>query len=108
MLELYLRSIPDINIPLDGFKFLKVVRETDSEMQVIALSYLLPYEEVPMELTLKQSAEVTEYFLRYGKSDNQWKSQTEAKRWKSVYLYATSNIEPSWNWQKETTGKLDS
>ena len=106
MLEMYVCAIPDLNVSLDGFKILQVVRETESEIRVVGLSYLLPDAEVPMELELKKELEFTSYFLRFGKTDIHWESQTESKRWKSVYMYATESGDLTWNWQNSISGKL--
>lgn len=104
MVELYIRALPDLNVSLDGFRFLKVVNETDSEIEIVGLSYLLPPKEAPMELTLNKQTDVTSYFLRFGAFHRSL--QTDAKRWNAVYLYASGNVEAEWTWLEPVTGKL--
>ena len=103
MLELYLRALPNLNVALDGFRFLKVLRETDSEISVVGLCYVLPASEVPMKLTLVKETEFTTYILLFGDLS----SQSAEKRWKAVYLYASGDAEKTWSWQKPISGKLN-
>jgi len=106
MVELYLRALPNLDEALDGFKFLNVVRECDTEIMLVGLSYVLPGDEIPMELTLQKSKKFTSYSLRFGENDSIWKSQTTSKRWKSVYLYAAGGHGKTWNWKKSVSGNL--
>ncbi|MCB0719814.1 MAG: hypothetical protein KDD65_15310 [Bacteroidetes bacterium] len=105
-LEHYARSIP-LDVALDGWRLLHIARETQTSLHVIGLSHVLPVGELPVEFELTRQGQSTRYQARVGVDDDRWRSLTESKRWKAVYLHATSGRDEDWNWAAAISGVLD-
>jgi hypothetical protein len=104
-LELYLRAIP-IRVVLDGWKQLQLVHETATSLRAVGLMTVLPTGERPLEVELFREHGSTRYWLRTGVDDAHWRSLSESKRWKAVYLYASGDRDEQWNWSEPISGYL--
>jgi len=105
-LELYLRTIPNLNVSLDGWRMLRVVRETSASLRAVGIIYVLPTGELPLEVELSREPGSTCYWLRIGTSDARWESLSDSKRWTAVYLYASGDREEGWTWSEPISGSL--
>jgi hypothetical protein len=105
-LELYLRAIPNLDVTVDGWKLLRIVHETTTSLRAIGIMYVLPPGELPMEVDLSREVGSTQYSVRVGIDDARWKSLSDAKRWKVVYLYASGDRDEEWNWSEPIAGCL--
>jgi hypothetical protein len=105
-LELYLSSIPNLGVALDGWSQLRLVRETATSLRAVGIMYVLPTAELPVEVDLSRDRDSTHYFIRIGINDDRWSSLTESKRWKAVYLYASGDRDEEWNWFVPISGSL--
>ncbi|MEN7342990.1 MAG: hypothetical protein AAAFM81_08595 [Pseudomonadota bacterium] len=97
-MELYLRAIPNLDVAVDGFTYLNVIEETNTELHAVGISYVLQSSAVLIETILKFDEGVVKYEIRVGIDDALWRSLSESKRWKVVYLYASEGAEPTWTW----------
>ncbi len=105
-LELCLRTIPNLNASVDGWRVLRIVRETDTSLRAVGIMYLLPTGELPIEVELSRELNSTRYWLRMGLADARWKSLSGSKRWTAVYLYASGERDEGWTWSEPISGSL--
>lgn len=103
-LELFLCA--NLNAALDGWKMFQLVTDTATSLRAVGIVYVLPHGELPAEVTLSASAKGVQYRLQIGTGDPQWKSLSDAKRWKVVYLYANGERDEVWTWATPISGYL--
>jgi len=102
-IEGQLRGTPDMGA-IDGFNTLHVLEETDTNLRVAGMVYFLPSSLIPLDASFNTTNGGTSYRVKLGAEDGKWKRLTEKKRWSAVYLYATENYEPQWNWEPTQKG----
>jgi len=105
-LELYVRAIPNLDVAVDGWKTLRVVRETRISLRAVGLMHVLPASELPLEVELSREIGSTRYRVRVGSDDARWGALSNSKRWKVVYLYASGEGDEEWNWREPIVGCL--
>lgn len=105
-LYLYLRAIPNFEVAVDGWRMLRVASETTESLRAIGIMYVLPTGELPIEVELSRELRSTRYALRIGIDDTLWRSLSDSKRWKAVYLYANRERGEEWNWSQPISGCL--
>jgi hypothetical protein len=103
-LYVYLNDISEIDIALDDWKMLRVVRETAESLHAVGIMYVLPSSEVPIEVELSKQSGSIAHVVRVGILDERWNSLSDSKRWKACYLYATGEQEAGWNWSEPMSG----
>lgn len=103
---LFLRALPNLDVTVDGWKTLQIVRETDDFLQAVGIMYVLPNGEPPFEVVLRRRPNETLYWLRVGVDDDRWNSLSEAKRWKLVYYYAQGQRNEEWEWSEPISGSI--
>lgn len=106
-LELYLRAIPNLDIAVDGFTYLNVVEETNTELRAVGISYVLSSNSLPIEVAFQYVDGLAEYRILVGVNDGLWKRLSDSKRWKAVYSYATEGAQAEWNWDHAVEGRLE-
>ena len=106
-LELYLRAIPSLDVAVDGFTYLNVVEETNTEMRAVGISYVLPSSLLPIEVVFQYVDGIVEYRILVGVDDELWKRLSDSRRWKAVYLYATEGAPAEWDWDQVVEGRLE-
>jgi hypothetical protein len=103
-LELFLRTVPNLHIAVDGWKMFRVASETASSLRVIGIMHVLPSGNLPVEVTLSTDAAATQYRVLTGVADSRWESLSDAQQWKAVYLYASGEREETWTWASPILG----
>ena len=91
---------------VDGWRLLRLVHEGEASLRAVGLMYVLPSSELPLEVQLSRVPGSTRYWARMGLNDERWKSLSDAKRWKVVYLYASGDGKEEWNWSAPISGSL--
>lgn len=76
----------DIDITVDGWEMLHIIRETDDVLETAGLMTLLPRGCVPIAVSCKACESGFVWSALIGQADEAWRSFSESKRWKSVYL----------------------
>lgn len=104
-IEGQLRGTPDMGA-IDGFNTFHVLEETDTKLRVVGMAYFLPSSLIPLDASFSTTNDGISYRVKLAAEDGKWKRLTEKKRWSAVYLYATENYEPQWNWEATLTGFL--
>ena len=104
-IEGHFRGIPELSA-IDGFNTFHVLDESPTRMRVIGLAWFLPSSLIPLEASFQASDSDISYSVMLGAEDPFWQSLRERKRWSAVYLYATENLGPPWNWGKTLQGSL--
>jgi hypothetical protein len=105
-LELFIRVIPDLDVPLDGWKMFRLVSETATSLRAVGIMHVLPSGVLPVEITLSTGPRGTQYRVQIGVGDSQWESLSDSKRWEAVYLYASGERDEEWAWSKPISGCL--
>lgn len=100
-----LRGTPDM-ASIDGFKMFHVLEETETTLRVIGMAYFLPSSLIPLDASFRLTSNSVSYRVKLGAEDHKWKSLTQKKRRSAIYLYATENSVPRWNWQPTLIGVL--
>lgn len=94
-------------VSVDGWRFFRVVRESDDCLEALGLMTLLPTGSVPICVTIKADENGLAWSARAGVQDRDWLALSDSKRWNSVYLYATGEREePQWEWDRECQGQV--
>lgn len=106
-LELYLRHIPNLDVAVDGWRMARLVRGSDTFVRAVGIIHVLPAGELPLELEVSTGPASTRYRLRVGIDDARWRSLSDSKRWKAVYLYATAERAQEWTWSEPISGCID-
>jgi hypothetical protein len=104
-LEFHVRSVPGFGA-IDGWRLLRVVHQTSASMRVVAIAYVLPTGEIPVEIEFTQDSGSVSYSIRKGIEDPEWASLSDSKRWNAVYLYATGQHDERWTWSEPASGYL--
>ena len=104
-IEGQLRGTPEMGA-IDGFNTFHVVEETDTKLRVVGMAYFLPSCLIPLDASFSSTNEGTSYRVKLGAEDDTWQRLSEKKRWSAVYLYATENYQPQWNWEPTQSGFL--
>lgn len=105
-LQLYLYSLPNWEVAIDGWTLFNVVKETPKVLRAVGIVEVLPSGELPIDAEFSFIDGSIEYRILVGSDDQVWSSLTNSKRWNTVYLYATEGSEPEWNWEQVVTGSL--
>jgi hypothetical protein len=105
-LALFLRVIPDLDVPLDGWKMFRLASETATSLRAVGIMHVLPRGLLPVEVTLSKDPRGTQYRVQIGTGDSQWESLSDSKRWGAVYLYASGERDEEWAWSKPISGCL--
>ena len=103
-LYLYLRTLPNMSVAVDGWRTLQISREKKDFLRVVGLMYVLPEGELPLEVVLRRVDSSTHYWLRVGISDSTWSSLSESKRWKLIYHFANGQRNEQWAWSDPIEG----
>ena len=98
--------IPNLDIAVDGWRMLRLVRETPTSLRAVGLMHVLPAGELPIEVELSRDVGSTRYRLRIGVGDARWDSLSDSKRWNAVYLYASGERDEEWTWSEPISGCL--
>ncbi len=102
-IEGQLRGTPEMGA-IDGFDTFHVLEETDRKLRVVWLAYFLPSSLIPLDASFGMTHDGISYRVKLGAEDATWQRLTEKKRWSAVYLYATENDRPQWNWEPTRKG----
>ena len=97
----------DVGVTVDGWGFVRIVRESTQEVEAVGLMSLLPSGSVPIAVQVEAAPMGLAWRAQVGREDGDWQAQSESKRWKSVYLFATGGRdEPEWIWGETYSGTL--
>jgi hypothetical protein len=97
----------DVGVAVDGWGFVRVVRESPREVEAVGLMSLLPSGSVPIAVQVEATQTGLAWKAQVGREDGEWQAQSESKRWKSVYLFASGDRgEPEWIWGEKYHGTL--
>jgi len=97
----------DVGVTVDGWGFVRVVRESPREVEAVGLMSLLPTGSIPIAVQVEATATGLAWKAQFGREDGEWQAQSESKRWKSVYLFASGDRrEPAWVWNANHQGTL--
>ena len=97
----------DVGVAVDGWGFVRIVRETPRDIEAVGLMSLLPAGSVPIAVLVETTPAGLAWTAKVGRDDDEWQAQSESKRWKSVYLYANGDrSEPEWAWNDGHQGIL--
>jgi hypothetical protein len=99
----------DVGVTVDGWGFVRIIRETPRDIEAVGLMSLLPTGSVPIAVQVETTPAGLAWTAKVGRDDSEWQAQSESKRWKSVYLYASGDrSEPGWSWDEGHQGTLGS
>jgi hypothetical protein len=91
----------DVGVTVDGWEYIRITRESRDALEAVGLVWLLPSGSVPIAVHVEANASGLAWKAQVGREDEEWRAQSESKRWKSVYLYATGDrSEPGWSWDE--------
>jgi hypothetical protein len=97
----------DVGVTVDGWGLVRVVRESPREVEAVGLMWLLPSGSVPIAVKVEATSTGLAWKAQVGREDGEWQAQSESKRWKSVYLFASGErSEPEWVWGAKHQGTL--
>ena len=102
-LELFLRTIDNLEM-MDGWRMVRLVRETDTSLRAVGIMHVLPAGALPCEVELSRELKSIRYWVRIGVDDDRWRSLSDSKSWNAVYLYATAGRKEEWTWSKPISG----
>jgi hypothetical protein len=98
-------SIEELEVSVDGWSLLQVVRESDDSLDAVGLMTLLPNGSIPMAISVRAAADGIAWSAQVAVPDQEWDSLSHSKRWNSVYLHATGDRgERSWTWGRQYQG----
>ena len=97
----------DVEVTVDGWELFRVVQEADDHLAAVGLMALLPGGSVPIAINVRAHQDGLAWSAQVGREDEDWLALSESKRWKSVYLYASGELqEPRWTWSSPYQGLL--
>ncbi len=97
----------DVGVTVDGWDFIRIVRESQREVESVGLMSLLPGGSVPIAVQVETTPMGLAWTARVGRDDSEWQAQSDSKRWKSVYLFANGDrSDPKWAWNEAYQGTL--
>jgi hypothetical protein len=105
-LYLFLRTVPDLDVTVDGWRMVKLIRETAVSIRAVGIMQLLPSGDLPMEVEFSKGPDMIRYWIRVGTGDPLWYSRSESKRWNAVYLYAIGEHDEQWVWSQVIPGSV--
>jgi hypothetical protein len=105
-LYLFLATIPDLDVTVDGWRMVHLLRETEVSVRAVGIMHVLPRGELPMEVEFSRGTDTIRYWIRVGTGDALWHSRSESKRWSAVYLYATGERDEEWVWSDAISGSV--
>lgn len=100
-----LRGDPELGLAVDGWLMFRVMEEDATTLRVVGVMSILPDDDAPLELELKWEAGAVFYTLHLGIVDEEWKSQSESKRWRSIYQYSKGEAGAGWTWAEPWQGR---
>lgn len=99
------RTASEIETCVDGWTVFRVMRESTEYLEAVGLMALLPCGQIPIAISITANADNLAWLAQVGQEDDEWRSLSESKRWKKVYIYASgSTQQPSWSWKKQYRG----
>jgi hypothetical protein len=103
----YLLRTNNVGVTVDGWDFIRIVRESHESIEAVGLMWLLPNGLVPMAVHVEATAAGLAWAVQIGREDEDWRHQSESEKWKSVYLYASGDCnEPGWTWDEKRQGTV--
>jgi hypothetical protein len=100
-----LRSIDGLQVTVDGWSYVRVVRESPESLGAVGLMTLLPSGSIQIEIVVKANNSGVAWMVQVAQTDSEWLALSESKRWNRVYLYATGErATPQWSWGKSLEG----
>jgi hypothetical protein len=100
-----LRSIDGLQVTVDGWSYVRVVRESPESLGAVGLMTLLPSGSIPIEIEVKANNSGVAWMVQVAQTDSEWLALSESKRWNRVYLYATGErATPQWSWGESLEG----
>lgn len=92
---------------LDGWLVFRIIRESADSIDAVGLMALLPADTVPIQVSVRVAGQALNWSAQVALQDEAWRSQSHSKQWKSVYLYASGELNsPRWNWGRQYRGSL--
>lgn len=100
-----LRVASEVEICVDGWEVFRVKSETSESLEAVGLMTLLPRGSIPIAVSILGKPGGLAWSVRLGEENDEWRSLSESKRWKKVYLYSTGAAsEPPWSWGQQYRG----
>ena len=100
-------SIDDTDVSVDGWSYFRVIRESEESLDAVGLMTLLPSGSVPIAINVKAQQGGFAWSVQVAHLDQAWLALSDSKRWNSVYLYATGELEtPRWTWGRQHHGSV--
>jgi len=97
----------EVGVTVDGWSFIRIVRESHESIEAVGLMSLLPSGSVPMVVHVEAAAAGLAWTADIGRGDDDWRALSESKKWKRVYLYASGDRnEPGWTWSEKCRGTV--
>jgi hypothetical protein len=101
----FMLRLVDVGVTVDGWTVFRVVQETDDSLEAIGLMTLLPSGSVPIAVNVTRHQDGIAWSAQVGREDYEWLALSESKRWKTIYLYASCDLqEPRWTWNLTRQG----
>ena len=97
----------DVGVTVDGWGFIRIVRETHEGIEAVGLMSLLPSGSVPMAVHVEANAAGLVWTVQIGREDEDWRTLSESKKWKRVYLYASGDRNEQAGHGREAPGTVD-
>ena len=76
-------------VAIDDWHTFRLCRESASSIHAVGLMHVLPPAMLPLDVTLIREGDRCRHEVRLGVTDEAWRSLSESKRWKALYLLAT-------------------
>lgn len=97
----------DVGVTVDGWNFIRILRESQREIECVGLMWLLPHGSLPIAVRLEVTPMGLVWTAKVGRNGGEWQAKSDSKRWKSVYLYANGDrSDPEWDWNERYEGTL--
>lgn len=106
-LEALLYSVDLGSRCVDGWKYFKVIRESEESLKAVGLAYLLPSGSIPIEIDLRRHDGGFTWSAQVAQEDSAWLAMSHSKQWSSVCLYAIGELaKPPWTWGETFQGSV--
>jgi hypothetical protein len=95
----FMLRMVNVDVAVDGWALFRVTQEASDCLTAIGLMTLLPDGSVPIAVSVRVHNDGLAWSAQLGRNDFAWSAIPESKRWKSVYLHASGDLnEPPWTW----------
>jgi len=95
----FMLRMVNVDVTVDGWALFRVTQESNDCLTAIGLMTLLPSGSVPIAVSVRVHNDGLAWSAQLGRNDGTWTGMSESKRWRSVYLHASGDLdELPWTW----------